>query len=186
MRLGLRSAPSGLFEAAQGMSSNPQGYFLITPMKLDIGWVVSSSRIKIISNAFLISLILYYLTLNHNALFCQRHGVCESGVGAQGRLVLGAAGGTGDPRGSRNRAREGEEMTRNLFPLYVHILANNDSTIHESLIHILYPLFIQGGSFAPQNYPAQRHLLWTKREDMLQAVGMTEEQIEFEIFEGSP
>jgi ABC-type proline/glycine betaine transport system permease subunit len=37
VRLGLRSAPSGLYEAAQGMGTNPQGYFIITPMKLNIG-----------------------------------------------------------------------------------------------------------------------------------------------------
>jgi hypothetical protein len=53
-------------------------------------------------------------------------------------------------------------------------------------IYIYIYIYIdQAGSFAPQNYPSQRHLLWTKRSDLLEAVGMTEEQIEFEIFEGA-
>lgn len=38
--LGLRSAPNGLYGSqAQGLSTNPQGYYVITPMKLPNGCV---------------------------------------------------------------------------------------------------------------------------------------------------
>ena len=43
--LGPRSAPAGLFgEAAQGLATNPQGYFIITPLKRSDGTVVFVNR----------------------------------------------------------------------------------------------------------------------------------------------
>ncbi|CAM9237195.1 unnamed protein product, partial [Ectocarpus fasciculatus] len=42
--IGLRAPPSGTFESAQGMGSNPQGYFILTPMKLSFGPIVYVNR----------------------------------------------------------------------------------------------------------------------------------------------
>lgn len=41
--LGLRTAPNGLFNQAQGLSVNPQGYYVITPFKLSNGSVIYSN-----------------------------------------------------------------------------------------------------------------------------------------------
>ena len=35
--VGLRAAPAGLFQQAQGLQTNPQGYFVITPFRLTNG-----------------------------------------------------------------------------------------------------------------------------------------------------
>lgn len=42
--VGLRAPPAGTFDAAQGMGSNPQGYYIYTPMKLSFGPVVYVNR----------------------------------------------------------------------------------------------------------------------------------------------
>jgi hypothetical protein len=60
------------------MGTNPQGYFIITPMKLNIGWARAERPYLLYADCK------NDLSFGHGThiLLLQRYGICESWLGA--------------------------------------------------------------------------------------------------------